>query len=94
MARIQGAQISEREKLQIVLHYERIKDGRSDESVEHLCAEFANSRNIPAILKRQIHERGSLRRKHRTGRASIVKNTAKQQQLISAVREDRSISSR
>lgn len=94
MARRQGAQIRESEKLRIVLRYEKIKDGVSDESVEQLCAAFGISRNIPAILKRQIHERGCLQPRRRTGRPNLVKNAEKQQQLIGAIRENRSIASR
>ena len=60
MIRRQGAQISENEKLQIVLRYQQIRDRSSDESVAQLCTAFGISRNIPAILKRQIHQHGSL----------------------------------
>lgn len=94
MARRQGAEISERDRLQIALRYQQIKDGSSNESVQHLCTAFGISRNVPAGLYRQIRERGSLQTKPRSGRPSLIKNYEMQQRLITAIRGRRTISSR
>ena len=94
MAQNKGGQINERDKLEIALRYQRIKDGTSNESIHDLCTQFGCSRNMPANISRQIRERGTVQPMRRPGRPSVVNNLDMQERLVDAIRANRSISSR
>ena len=94
MARQPSAEISERDRLTILLRYQRIKDGSANESVKDLCDEFQISRNVPANLFKKATVEGTMRSKSRSGRPNMVKDEVLQQRLVNAIRERRTIASR
>jgi hypothetical protein len=67
-----GKQLTEQEKLSIILRYQRIKDRVSDETVGDLAAEFGIDRDYPRKLFLQKSKPGaSLKVQRRSGRPTI-----------------------
>ena len=84
-------EIPERQRLDILLRYQKIKDGASDESIADLCQEYHINRNYPARLLSKALQNGRLRSKQRKGRPSKVKDPQLQNHLVEFVLEGKSI---
>ena len=84
-----NSELSERDRLDILLRYQRIKDNVGDESLQDLCQEYRITREYPSRLKRRYQERGLLKSQQRSGRPSKVKDPVFQNRTEELIRMDR-----
>ena len=90
----EGAQIPKREQLAILLQHQRKKNGNAQQSVRELGNEYGVSRNVPARIYKNATERGTIKPKRRSGRPSLVKSADRQANMVNAIRNKRTASSR
>lgn len=91
---VRRREMSEAQRLDIVLRYVKIKDGASNETLNDLCTCYGIHRNTPSKLLKRAKDSGTLKNKNGRGRWSKVKNVDIQENFVECIRENRKASLR
>jgi hypothetical protein len=84
-----GAELSEAERLSLLIRYQKIQDGVSDEKVTELAKAFKVHRTYPAIFYRKKTKPGAvLSSKKRSGRPTVI-TTRVEKRVVSEIRKNR-----
>lgn len=95
MSRLPNTELSEADRLKIILRYSNIKSNKEcSDTVSALCQEFNIHRSLPSKLLKRAEKNGTLQSQSRLGRPSFVKDVPLQEKLVSAIRYNRKRSSR
>ena len=86
-------ELSEGERMALLIRYIRIKDGASTETLSELCNEFTINKCTPSQIFNKAQSCGTLRNQSKSGRPT-VQTAEKQAELVNEIRTNRKVSCR